>query len=100
MDIASKELWGLLQLLLILNNALPKPSPHWVRTGLLVLAGGRRRGLAPGTSRACFQASWRVQYVSNTFITVFPRSQSDPRRTEVYRAKIPLEGGGAGEGRV
>ena len=100
MDIAPKGLWGLLQLLLIPNNALPKPFPHWVRTGALVERGGRRRGLAPGTSRACFHASWRVQYVSNTFITVFPRSQNDPRRTEVYRAKIPLEGGGAGEGRI
>ena len=100
MDIASKELWGLLQLLLILNNALPKPFPHWVRTGLLVLAGGRRRGLAPGTSRVYFHASWRFQYVSNTSILMFPRFQNDPRRTEVYRTKIPPEGGGAGEGRV
>ena len=100
MDIASKELWGLLQLLLILNNALPKPFPHWVRTGALVERGGRRRGLAPGTSRACFHASWRVQYVSNTSIIMFPRFQNNPRRIEVYRAKIPLEGGGAGEGRV
>ena len=86
MNITSKELWGILQLLLILNNVLPKQFPHWVRTGLLVLAGGRRRGVAPGTSRACFHVSWRFQ--------------NDPRRTEVYRAKIPPEGGGAGEGRV
>ena len=100
MDIASKELWGLLQILLILNNSLLKQLPHWVRTGLLVMAGGRRRRLAPGTSRACFHASWRVQYVSNTSIPMFPRFQNDPRRIEVYRAKIPLEGGGAGEGRV
>ena len=100
MDIASKEVWGLLQLLLILKNALPKPFPHWVRIGPLFLAGGRRRGLAPGTYRACFHASWSIQYVSNTSITMFPRFQNDPRRTEVYRAKIPLEGGGAGEGRL
>ena len=100
MDIASKGLWGLLQLLLILNNALPKQFPHWVRTGLLVLEGGRRRGSALGTSRACFYASWRVQYVSKTSIIMLPRLQNDPRRIEVYRAKIPLEGGGAGEGRV
>ena len=100
MDIASKELWGLLQLLLILKNTFRKPFPHWVRIGLLVLAGGRRRGLAPGTSRACFYASWRVQYVSNVSITMFLKFQNDPRRNEAYRAKIPLEGGGAGEGRV
>ena len=100
MDIASKELWKLLQLLFILKNALPKSFPHWVRIGLLVLAGGRRRGLAPGTYRAYFHALWRVQYVSNTSILMFPRFQNDPRRTEVYRAKIPLEGGGAGEGAV
>ena len=90
MDIASKELWGLLQLLLILNNALPQPFPHWVRTGALVERGGRRRGLAPGTSRACFHMLWRVQYVSNAFITMFLKFQNDPRRNEVYRAKIPL----------
>ena len=97
---ASKELWGLLQLLLILKNTFRKPFPHWVRIGLLVLAGGRRRGLAPGTSRACFYASWRVQYVSNVSITMFLKFQNDPRRNEVYRAKIPLEGGGSGEGGV
>ena len=100
MDIASKELWGLLQLLLILNNALPKPFPHWVRTGAFVERGGRRRGLAPGTSIACLHVSWRVQYVSNTFFIMFPRFQNDTRRNEVYRAKIPLKGGGAGEGGV
>ena len=100
MDIASTELWGLLQLLLILNDTLPKPFPHWVRTGALVGEGGRRRGLAPGTSRACFYASWRVHYMSNTSIIMFPRFQNDPRIIEVYRAKIPLEEGGAGEGRV
>ena len=90
MDIASKELWGTLLLLLILNNALPKLFPHWVRTGALVERGGRRRGLAPGTSRACLHVSWRVQYVSNAFITMFLKFQNDPRRNEVYRAKIPL----------
>ena len=90
MDIAYKELWGLLQLLLILNNTLPKPFPHWVRTGALVERGGRRRGLAPGTSRTCFHVSWRVEYVSNAFITMFLKFQNDPRRNEVYRAKIPL----------
>ena len=100
MDVASKELWWLLQLLLILKNTFPKPFPHWVRIGLLVLAGGRRRGLAPGTSRACFYASWRVQYVSNVSITMFLKFQNDPRRNEVYRAKIPLEGRGAEEGGV
>ena len=100
MGIASEELWGLLQLLLILNNALPKQFPHWVRTGLLVLEGGRRRGSALGTSIACFYTLWRAEHVSNTSIIMFPRFQNDPRRIEVYRANIPLEGGGAGEGRV
>ena len=100
MNIASEELWGILQLLLILNNALPKQFPHWVRTGLLVLEGGRRRGSVLGTLRACFHVSLRTQYVSNTSITRFPKSQDDPRRNEVYRAKIPLEEGGAGEGGV
>ena len=100
MVIASKELWWILQLLLILNNTLPKPFLHWVRTEYLVEEGGRGRGSGLHTLIACFCASWRVQYLSNTFLIMFPRFQNDNRRNEVYRAKIPLKGGGAGEGGV
>ena len=62
--------------------------------------GGRGRGSGLHTLRVCFYASWRVKYVSNTFLIMFPRLQNDTRRNEVYRAKIPLEGGEAGEGGV
>ena len=65
-----------------------------------MVEGGRRRGSPLGISIACFYVLCRFQNVSNTCLMMVPKYQNYPRRNEVYRVKILLEGGGAGEGRV